>query len=184
MTDSSTSIRPRYIHTHLDMRITVPSSLVRPRRRDGKTIMAYPHRCSAAGFGCQSLLRFSNPDQTWLGDPLGVPADDPATGSEGPADARLTINRTARWVGSFRSEACTQFTVSPEAPVVPVGGSEIILKVETTPGCLWEASSESAFLTPETEIRHSGTGFVSISVEPNETGGERKRHSQCGRHDH
>ena len=137
------------------------------------TIMAYPDRCSAAGFFCPRLMRFSNPDQTYRGDPLGVPADDPATGPEGPADARLTINRTARWLGSFRSEACTVFTVSPEAPVASVAGGQVILEVETAPGCLWETSSQSAFLAPATDARRAGPGRVHIDVEPNETGAER-----------
>ena len=37
------------------------------------TIMAYRDQCSHAGFRCRRLLRFSNPAQTHLGDPLGVP---------------------------------------------------------------------------------------------------------------
>ena len=144
-----------------------------PETTRWRTVMAYPNRCSTAGFNCPELLRFSNPDQTWLGDPLGVPSDEPETGIEGPADARLTINRTARWVGSYRSEACTKFDVSPVAPVAPVDGSEVVLTVETGYGCIWEASSQSGFLAPETDARQSGTGFLSISVEPNETGEER-----------
>ena len=40
-----------------------------------RTLMAYNNRCSDADFhrGCKWLLRFSNPDQTHLGDPLGIP---------------------------------------------------------------------------------------------------------------
>ena len=126
------------------------------------TIMAYPDRCGNAGFYCPRLTRFSNPDQTYRGDPLGVPADDPATGPEGPADARLTINRTARWVGSFRSEACTEFAVSPQAPVAPVDGGEVLVAVETVPGCLWETSSQSAFLAPATDARHTANDFANL----------------------
>ena len=47
-----------------------------------RTIMAYPTLCAnSRGRSCPSLLRFSNPDQSYLGDPLGVPADSPATGT-------------------------------------------------------------------------------------------------------
>ena len=138
-----------------------------------RTVMAYSNRCRNAGFACPRLLRFSNPDQTYNGDPLGVPADDPATGPDGPADARLTLNRSAPWVGSFRSEACTDFTVSPDAPVAPAGGGEFIFKVETAPGCLWEASSQSDFLVPPSDNRRAGARFVSIGVEENHTGAER-----------
>ena len=159
-----------YAFGYVNSRALVPDAPVTARWR---TVMAYNNGCSNAGLNCPRLLRFSNPEQTHRGDPLGVPADDPATGPDGPADARLTINRTARWVGSFRSEACTDFTVSPDAPVAPVGGGEIVLKVETVPGCLWEASSQSGFLTPPSDARHAGTRFVSINVEANQTGAER-----------
>ncbi len=144
-----------------------------PESARWRTVMSYPNRCNAAGVTCQRLVRFANPDQTWLGDPLGVPANDPETGIEGPADARLTINRTARWVGSYRSEACTEFKVSPEAPVAPLSGSEVVFSVETGYGCVWEVSNQSGFLTPETDARQAGTGFISISVQPNDTGAER-----------
>ena len=40
-----------------------------------RTIMAYNRQCADAGFRCSRLLRFSNPDQTYRGDRLGVPGD-------------------------------------------------------------------------------------------------------------
>ncbi len=138
-----------------------------------RTIMAYPNRCASAGFHCTRLLRFSNPDQTYQGDPLGVPADDPTTGPDGPADGRLAINTIAPWVGSFRSEACTDFTVSPETPIAPVGGGEVILTLETAPGCLWELSSQADFLTITSEALFAGSSVISIDVEANGSGAER-----------
>ena len=138
------------------------------------TVMAYQDRCLDAGLGgCRRLFRFSNPDQTHQGDPLGVPADDPTTGPDGPADARLTINKTARWLGSFRSEACTDFTVSPETPIAPVGGGEVILTLDTAPGCLWELSSQADFLTITSEALFAGSSVISIEVEANGSGAER-----------
>ena len=138
-----------------------------------RTIMAYADRCRDAGFGCGRLFRFSNPDQTHLGDRLGVPADDPTTGPDGPADARLTINNSVRWVGSFRSEACTDFTVSPETNVAPLGGGELVLKVNAGPGCLWEAESRSGYLTVTSETPAAGSSFVNIRVDANQSGAER-----------
>ena len=138
-----------------------------------RTIMAYADRCGNAGFGCGRLFRFSNPDQTHLGDRLGVPADDPTTGPDGPADARLTINNSTRWVGSFRSEACTDFTVSPETNVAPLGGGELVLKVNAGPGCLWEAESRSGYLTVTSETPAAGSSFVNIRVDANQSGAER-----------
>ena len=119
-----------------------------PGTAQWRTVMAYNNRCANAGFYCPRLLRFSNPEQTLRGDPLGVAADDPATGPDGPADARLTINRTAAWVGSFRSEACTDFALSPESLVAPVDGGEIVIRVTTAPGCLWEASRTCSPVCP------------------------------------
>ncbi len=138
------------------------------------TIMATWRRCIYSGIDCSRLLRFSNPEQTHLGDPLGVPDDSTVTGPDGPADGRRTINNTARWVGSFRSEACTEFVVSPQEPVASVDGGEIALEVDTAPGCLWDASSQSGFLALDPDIRSAGSGYARISVHANETGAERK----------
>ncbi len=137
------------------------------------TVMGYYDRCADAGLNCERLLRFSNPDQSYLGDPLGVTADSPATGLEGPADARLTLNNTARWVGSLRSESCSEFTLSPETPIASVGGGELSIRVETAPGCLWEGSSQSEFVTVTSNGRSAGPGFLRLQVEENETGADR-----------
>ncbi len=137
------------------------------------TIMAYADRCGAAGFSCASLFRFSNPDQTYMGDPLGVSADSVAEGAEGPADARRTINNTGRWVGSFRSEACTDFSVASETYIAPIDGGEVIIRVETTPGCIWEAGSEADFLQITSGRYYASNDLVTIHVEPNRSGSER-----------
>ena len=166
---ANSSIYP-YAFGYVNSRAFEPGA---PETARWRTIMAYGHHCSAAGFSCPALFRFANPDQTRLGDPLGVPADHPVTAGGGPADARLTINRAARWVGSFRSEACTQYAVSTQTPVVPMDETEVVLKVDTAPGCLWEVSSHSEFATPAPGARRSGSGLVSIRVDANETGAER-----------
>ena len=146
-----------------------------PESARWRTLMAYNDRCLNEEFpgGCEWLLRFSNPDQTYRGDPLGVPADDPTTGPDGPADARLTINKTARWVGSFRSEACTNFTVSPERPAASVDGGKIILQVDTTPGCLWEALSQAEFLQVTSGALYASTDVVTVEVQANRSGAKR-----------
>ena len=137
------------------------------------TVMAYDDRCDDAGIDCEWLLRFANPDQVHEGDPLGVPADSTETGLNGPSDVRRTVNNTARWVGSFRSEACTEFRVSPETPVAPVGGGEIGINVETTAGCVWDSSTRSDFFSLISASRLAGTDILRIQVEPNQTGAER-----------
>ena len=63
--------------------------------------MAYHTQCSDNDISCRTLLRFSNPRQTWQGDPLGVAFGSDATGVTGPADAAAVLNATgpvvARW---------------------------------------------------------------------------------------
>ena len=74
-----------------------------------RTIMAYFDRCRDAGFQCDELYRFSNPNQVHPdpgGDPMGVPADDPSTGWDGPADATRAINS--------RREAVAKYYAAPD----------------------------------------------------------------------
>ena len=138
-----------------------------------RTVMAYNRRCSDSGVYCPPLLRFANPDQNHLGDPLGVDADSAITGVDGPADARRAVNNTARWVGSFRSEACTDFSVSPNPQVAPVEGGEVVLRVDTDTGCVWDASSHSEFLTITSDVPSAGTGDLRVQVGSNNSNAER-----------
>ena len=66
------------------------------------TIMAYGTQCDAANKNCPRLLRFSNPQQTWLDDPLGVAFDADASGVSGPADAVTVLNATGPVVAAWR----------------------------------------------------------------------------------
>ena len=65
------------------------------------TIMSYPTQCKDADIHCQWLLRFSNPRQSYNGDPLGIPYGAGASGVTGPADAAAVLNAmgpaVARW---------------------------------------------------------------------------------------
>ena len=66
------------------------------------TIMAYRDQCLAEGFDCETVLRFSNPTQTWNGDPLGVPGDLPSDRVDGPSDAVRLLNNSRHVMASFR----------------------------------------------------------------------------------
>ena len=71
-----------------------------------RTVMSYNRQCTVAGFNCQWLLRFSNPDQIHPdpgGDPLGQAGLAPASGAQGPSDAVRMLNRTRGYVVNFRS---------------------------------------------------------------------------------
>ena len=84
-----------------------------PVSAEWRTIMAYPNQCSQAGFSCDWILRFSNPNQTYLGDPLGVPGDERTRAVDGPADAVRTLNLTRHSVAAFRPRASgNQLTMS------------------------------------------------------------------------
>ena len=67
------------------------------------TIMAYRWHCRLVDVFCSPVMRFSNPRQQYLGDPLGVPfgaanASDPIYG---PADAAAVLNTTMRTVSEW-----------------------------------------------------------------------------------
>ncbi|MYC82425.1 MAG: hypothetical protein F4X19_10095, partial [Acidobacteria bacterium] len=74
----------------------------KPRSARWRTIMSYPDQCENAGFSCDWIMRFSNPNQSYLGDPLGVPGDEPTTWVFGPADAVRALNTTRHSVAGFR----------------------------------------------------------------------------------
>ena len=66
------------------------------------TVMSYWSQCNALSIPCTSLLRYSNPRQVWLGDPIGVPADLDSMGDDGPADAVAVLATTVPVVAAFR----------------------------------------------------------------------------------
>ena len=72
------------------------------RSRRWRTIMAYPTQCIDAYTSCPGLLRFSNPRQSYNGDPLGVPFGSGGSGVTGPADAAGVLNATGPAVALWR----------------------------------------------------------------------------------
>ena len=68
-----------------------------------RTIMAYPIQCWDEGERwCERLPYFSDPQKTYNGDPMGVPADHPSTGADGPADAVRALNENRHIVANYR----------------------------------------------------------------------------------
>ena len=61
-----------------------------------RTVMSYANACS----NCGRLLRFSNPDETYNGAPLGAPI-----GAANQADNRAVLNTTSSTVASMRGAA-------------------------------------------------------------------------------
>ena len=90
------------------------------------TIMAYPNQCNDARIGCDAIMSFSNANQTYLGDPLGVPGDERPTAVNGPADAVRTLNLTRHSVAGFRPRApenrlTMPATLSQARPMIRTG---------------------------------------------------------------
>ena len=90
-----------------------------PLERRWRTLMAYSHQCVDADVPCLQLMRFSNPEQTWYGDDLGVhgtassssyrDAEDAAR--RGPADAARTHREFAHDLANRRVREVPDLTV-------------------------------------------------------------------------
>ena len=108
-----------------------------PESSRWRTVMAYNEQCANAGFNCRQLLRFSNPDQTYDGDPLGVPGDEPSNAVDGPADARRSLNNLRWQIANFRNSrdrVLCKPVLWPEKQVAPVDGGTFEVAVTTAPG--------------------------------------------------
>ena len=77
-----------------------------PESARWRTIMSYAVQCEeilGEEAYCPRLAYFSNPRLTYNGDPMGVSANNPSTGVDGPADAVRTAQRKARNNGELSS---------------------------------------------------------------------------------
>ena len=101
-----------------------------PPDRRWLTVMAYWTQCADNRVSCTSLLRFSNPRQTWLGDTLGVPADADSMGEAGPADAAAVLDATAPVVADFRRGSANRPPVAlgtlPDRTLQASGGAVVV----------------------------------------------------------
>ena len=90
-----------------------------PESARWRTIMSYPTQCAeVADFYCEQIGSFSNPENSYNGDPMGVPADHPSTGVDGPADAVRTLNDRREVTANFRRSSASptprvHLTLSP-----------------------------------------------------------------------
>jgi hypothetical protein len=96
-----------------------------------RTVMAYPDACTAQGVVCARLVAFSNPDMTFLGQPLGVAAGTSTACPTGnasnmscDADERRALNDSALAVANFREFSTLRppvITTHPGNQSVPPG---------------------------------------------------------------
>ena len=79
-----------------------------PKSARWRTIMSYDKQCTdilGEEAYCSELAYFSNPRLTYNGDPMGVFANNPSTGVDGPADAVRTLNERRGITANFRRSA-------------------------------------------------------------------------------
>ena len=111
------------------------------RDRRWRTMMADSARCSDAGIACPRVLRFSNPRQTYNGDPLGVPYGTGGLGVDGPADAAAVLEVTGPAVAGLRDRP-------PGANRPPAATATLPDRRLTLPGSL-DVNLSAAFVDPD-----------------------------------
>ena len=102
-----------------------------------RTIMAFVNQCEDADTSCPRLPRFSNPRQSYNGDPLGIPFGE-GSGVTGPADAAAVLNATGPAVALWRDR--------PARP--PAASGTLPDRALTLPGTL-TVDVSSAFVDPD-----------------------------------
>ena len=136
-----------------------------PESARWRTIMAYGTQCGeVAGYFCEQIGYFSNPENNYNGDPMGVPADHPSTGVDGPADAVKTLNERREITANFRRSSASptprvHLTLSPYW-LAEDGG------VSTVTATLHRPSSVDTILTvsasPSDAVTLSGSRTLTI----------------------
>ena len=90
-------------HGYVNQRAFVEGA---PEAARWRTIMAYNSQCFRAGFNCPRLPLFSNPEQSWNGDPQGV---------AGESNARRVLDFTRATMAKFRARASARLSPDPGA---------------------------------------------------------------------
>ena len=146
-----------------------------PQSSRWNTVMAYPDQCNHAGFSCMRLFRFSNPDQAYNGDPMGVPGDEPSNALDGPADARRSLNATRFMVANFRNSSDRTMckpVLAPEEQFVPADGGTFEVAVTIHHECAWTATTSADFISVTDGVSGVGSRVVTYEVVANNgTGG-------------
>ena len=101
------------------------------------TIVAYDRECTAGGLRSQRIARFSNPRQTYGGDPLGIPdrlstPQRPRPIGTNRADAVRSLNATRRRVANFRLQPPNRAPVALGRMIdrtLPLTAGPIVLEV-------------------------------------------------------
>ena len=134
-----------------------------------RTIMAYPDYCvDKNGRECPVIYRFSNPDQTYKGAPLGVSRQNTSRREQGPADNVHQIKQSWNQVASHR-DVCDirEYAVSQTSFHVTQMGGRYKFEVRAPERCVWHVWSDSPYVVIETEESNNGTQDVSFLAQIN-----------------
>ena len=152
------------------------------------TIMAYPSQCDEAGdFYCEQIGYFSNPELTYIGDPMGVPADHPSTGVDGPADAVRTLNERRGITANFRRSSASptprvHLTLSPywlaedggvskvTATLHRPSGADTVVTVTASPSDAVYLSEDRTLTIPAGQTVSAGAVTITGVDNGNQTG--------------
>ncbi len=93
---------PNYNYGYVNQKIF--DELSPPADAKWRTIMSYPDQCvQEGGFYCEVIMRFSNANQIYNGDPLGTL--DESNLRVGPAHAQNILNQTKVILANFRTRS-------------------------------------------------------------------------------
>ena len=152
-----------------------------------RTIMAYDVQCGEIlGTYCRWLAYYSNPGLTYSGDPMGVSADNPSTGVDGPADAVRTINERREITANFRRSASStprvglalsQYWLSEKGGISAVtatlhrpSGEDTRVMVSASPNDAVTLSKNRTLTIPAGRTRSIGAVTVTAVDNDNQTG--------------
>ncbi|MFJ3903631.1 reprolysin-like metallopeptidase [Streptomyces sp. NPDC090025] len=92
-----------------------------PAKGDWSTVMAYESSCRKATKGaCTRINRFSNPKQSYRGDPLGI-----AIGKPDSADSTDVLSRTGKAVSAYRKAKTSDALCAVTTSVAPKGAGTV-----------------------------------------------------------
>ena len=159
-----------------------------PESARWRTIMALSNQCGEVGdFYCEQIGYFSNPEVTYDGDPMGVPADHPSTGVDGPADAVRTLNERRGITANFRRSSASptprvHLTLSPywlaedggvskvTATLHRPSGADTIVTVTASPADAVTLSANRTLTIPAGQTVSAGTVTITGVDNGNQTG--------------
>ena len=159
-----------------------------PESARWRTIMAYPDQCGEVGdFYCEQIGYFSNPELTYIGDPMGVPADHPSRGVDGPADAVRTLNERRGITANFRRSSASptprvDLTLSPywlaedggvskvTATLHRPSSADTVVTVTASPSDAVSLSGDRTLTIPAGQTVSAGTVTITGVDNGNQTG--------------